>query len=152
MFFLGFTIQFLVVVRGSNDAEYGLTVVTIPITIAVLVAAGWSVRRECKAGMFLVISFFTGGLGYFIFKMQRIYDPLHSALYMPVRTSLTVFAVLTVILIVLTMANSVVCMLNFGAGLRQHLVSAPRPFDHQSSPYSMETMDKTGSGRRMTID
>lgn len=124
----------------------------IPITIAVLVTAGWSVRRECRAGMFLVIVLYTSCLGYLIFKMQRIYDPLHSTLYMPMRTSLTVFAALTIVLIVLTIANSVVCMLNFGAGLKQHLVSTPRGSDAQSSLHTMENMDKTGSGRRMTID
>ena len=99
LFFLGFTIQFLVVVRGSNDVEYGITVLMIPITIAVLVTAGWSVRRECRAGMFLVIVLYTSCLGYLIFKMQRIYDPLHSTLFMPMRTSLTVFAALPIVLL-----------------------------------------------------
>lgn len=129
-----------------------MTVLTIPLTVAVLVAAGWSVRRECRTGMVLVILFFTSGLGYFLFKMQRIYDPVQSALYMSVRTSLTVFAALTVILIVLTIANSVVCMLDFGAGLKQHLVSIPRGVDDQGSRYNLGNMSKTGLDRRMTLD
>lgn len=56
-FFLGFTIQFVVVVVDPTDPEFGLTVAAIPITIAVLVLAAYWTRKENKVGMsFIIVS------------------------------------------------------------------------------------------------
>lgn len=54
-FFLGFTIQFVVVVRGRTNTEFGLTIAAIPVTIIILFAAAFFTRREMLAGMILVI-------------------------------------------------------------------------------------------------
>jgi hypothetical protein len=44
--FIGFTIQFLVIVQGTTDAEKGVTYAVIPIFVALLLLAAWSVRHE----------------------------------------------------------------------------------------------------------
>lgn len=49
-FFLGFTVQFLVIVTGLADAEMGLTIAAIPITVLILSMAGFFTRRENKPG------------------------------------------------------------------------------------------------------
>lgn len=55
-FFLGFTVQFLVVVSSSkHDAEFYLTIIAVPVTIIILVFAAWFVRRESTAGMIVII-------------------------------------------------------------------------------------------------
>lgn len=42
-FFVGFTVQFLVLVLNSNDSEFGLTIAAIPIVLLVILAAIYGV-------------------------------------------------------------------------------------------------------------
>ncbi|KAI1421875.1 hypothetical protein F5Y12DRAFT_787152 [Xylaria sp. FL1777] len=152
-FFVGFTIQFLVVVGGRSVVEFGLTAAAIPVTIAILLCAAWSTRREWKAGMWLVGILYLGGLTYFIYKLARIYDPSQSKAYKPVRKSLTAFAVLTIVLIILTIINALVCLFNFGHGLKQHLLKSPRQeMDKDQASYSMHDVKQPQIPSRMTID
>lgn len=152
-FFIGFTIQFLVVVSTHNDPEFGLTCAAVPITIGILLSAAYFARKEWKWGMYGIMVLYLGGLAYFIFKLARIYDPAKMDLYMPVRKSMTTFAVLTIILIVMTIVNALVCMFNFGAGLKQHLQSSSkREMDKDQASYSMNDVKQPQLPSRMTID
>ncbi|KAI0198266.1 hypothetical protein F4808DRAFT_452065 [Astrocystis sublimbata] len=152
-FFVGFTIQFLVVVGGRGPTEFGLTAAAIPVTIAILLCAAWFTRRENKVGMFIVGVLYLGGLTYFIYKLARIYDPTQREAYLPVQKSLTAFAVLTIILIVLTIINALVCLFNFGHGLKQHLLKPPqREMDKDQASYSMHDVKQPQIPSRMTID
>lgn len=69
MIVLGYEIQSLVIIISITDAEFGLTIAAIPITIAILLFCAWSVRHENKPGMGLTIFCFFGGLAYFLFKV-----------------------------------------------------------------------------------
>ncbi|KAI0171581.1 hypothetical protein BJ166DRAFT_589637 [Pestalotiopsis sp. NC0098] len=160
-FFIGFTIQFLVVVAGgskgakggSTEAEFGLTCAAIPVTIAILLCAAWFTRREWKWGMVCIMILYLGALAYFIFKLSRIYDPVKGPYYAPVKKSMTAFAVITIILIVITIVNCMVCTMNFGAGLKQHLQSSPRrDMDKDQVSYSMNDVKQSALPTRMTID
>ncbi|KAI1434093.1 hypothetical protein GGR50DRAFT_445590 [Xylaria sp. CBS 124048] len=152
-FFVGFTIQFLVVVGGRSKTEFGLTAAAIPVTIFILLCAAWSTRREWKLGMYIVGVLYLGGLSYFIYKLERIYDPSQAKPYKPVRRSLTAFAVLTIVLIILTIINAFVCLFNFDHGLKQHLLKPRRPeMDKDQSSYSMHDVKQTPLPSRMTID
>ncbi|KAJ9657765.1 hypothetical protein H2201_008078, partial [Coniosporium apollinis] len=54
-FFLGFTVQFLVVVGNTTDAEFYLTIAAVPITIVLLLLAAYWTRRESVFGMVCTI-------------------------------------------------------------------------------------------------
>ncbi|KAI0023760.1 hypothetical protein F4780DRAFT_21490 [Xylariomycetidae sp. FL0641] len=151
-FFVGFTIQFLVVVGGKTNLEFSLTAAAIPVTIAILLFAAWSTRQEWKIGMIIVMILYLGGLTYFIYKLARIYDPTQEQLYLPVRKSLTAFAVITIILIVLTIVNAMVCMFNFSHGLKQHLLRPRQEMDKDQVSYSMNDVKQPQLASRMTID
>lgn len=150
-FFLGFIIQFVVVVARKDDPEFALTIVTIPITIGILLAAAFFTRRENKPGMIAVIILYLGGLSYFVFKLVRIYQPGFKQFYQAVAKSLTAFAVITILLILLTIANAIVCMRNFGSGLKPHLDSMKRKKDEKPDSISMQDV-KPQIPSRMTID
>ncbi|PFH59922.1 hypothetical protein XA68_11691 [Ophiocordyceps unilateralis] len=151
-FFLGFIIQFVVIVAQKTDPEFALTIATIPITICILLAAAYFTRRENKLGMMAVIILYLGGLIYFIFKLVRIYQPEYRLFYLPVRKSLTAFAVITILLILLTIANAIICMRNFDKGLKAHLLS-PRRMDEKPDAHSISLHDvKPQIPSRMTID
>lgn len=153
-FFLGFTVQFIVIVtQGRTDAEMYLTIAAIPITIFILLAAAYFTRNESKIGTVCVIICYAGALAYFIFKLCRIYQPSHAAFYMPVRKSLTAFAVLAILLLICTIANAFYCMNNFGAGLKMHLLKKKTSEEKGdgSSSVDMHALKPTVP-TRMTID
>lgn len=119
-FFVGFTVQFLVVVQNTPNVEFYLTIVALVLTACTLLLAAWVTRSENTALMCIIIFLYFAAMAYFIFKLVRMYDPEDSRAqdYLPARTSLTVFAVMTVLALVVTIVVAVVCMLNFGKGLK----------------------------------
>jgi hypothetical protein len=54
-FFLGFTVQFVVIVIDRRSTEFALTVAAIPVTITILVMAAFFTRRENIWGMISTI-------------------------------------------------------------------------------------------------
>ncbi|TDZ32048.1 UPF0658 Golgi apparatus membrane protein [Colletotrichum spinosum] len=152
-FFLGFTVQFLVIVNARTDAEFGLTIAAIPVTIAILLFAAWFTRTENKIGMVSVIVLYFGALSYFIFKLVRIYQPETRLQYQPVKKSLTAFTVITILLIICTIVNCIVCMRNFGAGLKNHLRKPSKDLEKNPDMNSISLQDvKPQIASRMTID
>ena len=98
---------------------------------------------------------YLGALTYFIFKLVRIYQPQTEALYRPVRKSLSAFSVITILLILLTNANAIICKKNFGKGLKQHLKSARGRDEEKSAEMnsiSLSEMKQPAVPSRMTID
>lgn len=151
-FFLGFIIQFVVVVVQTSDPEFGLTIATIPITIVILLAAAWFTKKENKVGMAVILVLYLGGLAYFIFKLARMYQPGRQDAYLAVRRSMTAFAVITILLIILTIANGALCFRNFDRGLKPHLEKR-RKTDENSDLNSYNMQDpKQQLGSRMIID
>lgn len=124
-FFLGFTVQFLVIVQDTTDVEFWLTVAAIPVTIILLFFAAFFIRRESYVGQTAIITVYFGGAAYFIFKLVRMYDYASSSVrfedYKPARKMLTTFAVLTLLLLATTITTAFVCMKNFKKGLRPHI-------------------------------
>lgn len=130
-----------------------MTIATIPVTICILLAAAYFTRRENKVGMVVIIILYLGGLSYFIFKLVRIYQPGYRQFYISVRKSLTAFAVITIILIILTIVNAIICMRNFDKGLKAHLSSSSRKAEEKPDAHSISLHDvKPPLSSRMTID
>jgi len=154
-FFLGFTVQFIVIVLDTADIEFKLTIAVIPLTILFLLAAVWATRRENKTLMSAVILIFFASLAYFLFKLVRMYT--HKDLeekYLPARRSLTSFAVITVILIVVTITNAIVCTMNFDKGLKPHITKSQ--FDSGDEKHPLDTINPHSAvqpmSSRMEID
>lgn len=92
-------------------------------------------------------------LAYFIFKLFRMYQPSHEKQFIPVRKPLTAFAVITIVLIVMTITNAILCTANFGKGLKPHI--AARKVDSNEEKAHMTEMPNLSHGpvpSRMTID
>ncbi|KAH0555936.1 hypothetical protein GP486_006118 [Trichoglossum hirsutum] len=152
-FFLGFTVQFVVIVLEARDIEFALTIAVIPVTIAILVLAAFWTRKENKAGMIIIIFFYFAALAYFLFKLVRMYQPAREGAYKPARRSLTTFAVITVILIVLTIVNAIACTLNFDRGLKPHITEKKVGNEEEKDLHTeMPSMAHGPVPSRMTID
>jgi len=120
-------------------------------------ASVWT-RREIKIGMVINIILYHAALAYFLFKLVRIYQPDHRDQYKAAKASLTIFAVLTVILIVLTIVNACVCMHNFDKGLKPFVTRRKIIGDDEKMDNFTELPDMKHGGpgaplpSRMTID
>jgi hypothetical protein len=161
-FFVGFTVQFIVIVASTTgdrigttgrDYEFYLTIAALPITIVFLGLAAWCTRREKKIAMWFVVFILVAALAYFIFKLFRMYQPNFEQNYKPARRSLTTFAVITILLIILTIGNAIACIMNFDKGLKPHITKRKLPDDEDK--HSMTDMSNPVSQpvpSRMTID
>ena len=90
-FVFGFSLQFLVLVIRTDDPEFALTIVALPIMIAILALAVYGVRREDK---WIMWSFMCGAvlaMAYFFFKLVRIWS-VDRAEYRDTRRYLTLFS------------------------------------------------------------
>lgn len=118
-------------------------------------AAFWT-RRENKVGMVITIACFFGGLAYFIFKLARMYQKAKEQYYLPARKNLTSFAVITILMIILTIINACVCMSNFDKGLKPHVLKRKIGGEEEKADDMTELPDlKYGQGQvpsRMVID
>lgn len=143
--------QFVVVVGGYGKAEYYATIAAMPITICILLGAAYFTRNENKLGTLGILVLFFGGLAYFIFKLFRIYQRAQQ--YMPVRKSLTAFAVLAIMLLICTIVNSFYCMNNYGAGLKTHIATKTSVQEKsEDDSVDMHHLKPSSAPSRMTID
>lgn len=60
-------------------------------------------------------------MGYFCFKLFRMYDQATFRQYLTARPSMTFFAIITLFLIVVTIINACICVHNFNCGLKPHI-------------------------------
>jgi uncharacterized membrane protein len=104
------------------------------------------------------------GLAYFVFKLVRIYTspPARKADYAPAARTLTVFAVIAILLLLITIVVACWCTHNFNKGLKPHVSKSHKTsMDGRDKLYSMNSV--TGEpgpsvsfghpgGSRMEID
>ena len=152
-FFLGFTIQFVVIVT-QRKSEFALTIAAIPVTIIILLAAALFCRREWLSGTLVVLVLYFAGLAYFVFKLIRMYSPEREQNYLAARKELTTFAVLTIILVIMTIVNCIMCAINYNKGLRPYVMRrkvdseeekmGPGPMGSAYAPYATEMQPNAG--------
>ena len=90
-FFVGFSMQLLILNYHFSDVEAWLTLAAIPIFIVFIFMASWSTRHEVHwlQGVFDIV--IIAGAGYFGFKLWRIWDQDTAHIYTNDRKSLTIF-------------------------------------------------------------
>ena len=156
-FFVGFTLQFVIVVLQTKDVEFALTIAVIPVTILILIGAIYSAKREFKPGLigFIILCF--PGMAYFLYKLIRLYtvgNPRKKDRFIRARKTLTVFAAITVVFLILTIVFSIKVLINFGSGLkkteknRRPSLNDSIPIDDTNDSNSLKNPKET----RMIID
>lgn len=95
---------------------------------------------------------YVGGFAYFLFKLVRMYQPSREGEYISARRSLTFFAVITLLLIVSTIINAVICTINFHKGLKPHIWKPSKSSDEEKSTEMGSTTPGDNVPSRMMID
>jgi hypothetical protein len=90
-FFVGFSIQLLILNIGFGDVEAWLTLAAIPVSIFVIFLGVWSVRHEIHWLQALFDIVVVAGGGYYGFKLWRIWGVDKRANYKIDQKSLTIF-------------------------------------------------------------
>ena len=93
-------------------------------------------------------------MAYFLFKLVRMYQHTKRALrYLPARKTLTSFAVITIVLIVLTIINAIVCASNFRHGLKPYIANRKvESEDEKPTMMEMPSISHAPVPSRMEID
>jgi len=87
-----------------------------------------------------------------------MYSRSRSAFYQGARKELTTFAVITIVLIVMTIINACLCCANFNQGLKPYISRRKVPNAEEKSRYGNDTEMGQGPNKlsqvpsRMTID
>jgi hypothetical protein len=143
--FCAFCLQLVLIVLSSTDVERIITIISPIFSLAVLILAWHSVRKEVKWGMYTFMLGLVGALVYFVYKLFRIYqDPIYKEVY----KSLTIFSVLSIILLIITFGMTIQCLLNFGRGLRAAIerITTARVLGHRAMTSNGNIMDTVKNG------
>ncbi|KAF8654126.1 hypothetical protein AX16_003657 [Volvariella volvacea WC 439] len=116
-FFVGVTMQMLIIVLQTDSAEFGITIAAIPVVILLLFLCSIAVQREIKWLMTMSLIMMLAAQSYFLYKLVRMYQPESEDAYITTRATLTVFTVVAFILLVATFAVGLRCFSDFDQGL-----------------------------------
>ncbi|KAG5341383.1 UPF0658 Golgi apparatus membrane protein [Termitomyces sp. T112] len=126
-FWVGFSVQFIWLVLQKNDWEYYVTCAALPLSVVLLVEGHLAARHENKWMMATFMSGCIGAMIYFIYKLIKVLILKDTHQFKFVWKTLTVFSIIAIVLLFLTMALSVVILRNFGRGLKDALERKNNP-------------------------
>lgn len=136
-----FCIAFLILVSTRADSEFALTIAALPCALIILFLSAFAVRKEIYSLMCLCIAVMAAGMGYFVWKLTRIFSPGTEEEYRTVRLTLTFFSVFSIVSLAATIVLAIWCTVNFGKGLKEA---------HESMGGIVDTLDakiRRGGGR-----
>ncbi|MBW0554341.1 hypothetical protein O181_094056 [Austropuccinia psidii MF-1] len=121
-FFIAFSLQLVLLVPSVHHAEKVLTIIAVPTTLILLIIGYYGVQHESKSIMWAFMLGLLSGSYYFVYKLFRIWQGRHDrGSYAQVFKSLTVFSVSCLLMIFLSFLWAMICLKNFGQGLKVHM-------------------------------
>lgn len=120
-FIFGTQLQVLLAMKNLTDHQFILQAVMIPVAIVILILAARFCRMEKRKSLMVVMIFMLLIVASFVMVVLKMYSSTNSNDLAHFEVSLTLFSGLAVFLIGVTLANMVICMVNFGKGLKEHI-------------------------------
>jgi len=117
-FFIGLSLQLIILVLHENTGEFGATIAAIPIVIILLGTCVVALKREIKWLMLVCLALFCLSQAYFIFKFVRYYAPSTKDQYSTTRATLTVFTIIAFLVDLASFLVGIRCFTDFDKGLR----------------------------------
>ncbi|KAJ5490079.1 hypothetical protein N7453_010904 [Penicillium expansum] len=120
-FVFGSQLQILLVVSQAQDFDFIVNASVIPVTIMTLVLSAQFCKREKTKSLLLMMFFMLLIIGFLVLIILRIHSPSDNTDFSSFRVSLTLFAGVSALLMIITVVSSVMCILNFNKGLKAHV-------------------------------
>jgi len=120
-FWVGFCVQIAWLVLDSHSLEFYITLAALVLSVVLLVEGHLAARYENK---WMMISFLSGcvaAMVYFSYKFIKIILHKSSPEFSHVWESLSTFAVIAILLLVMTFIYAWMVMRNFGRGLKDQI-------------------------------
>ncbi|PVU94091.1 hypothetical protein BB561_002785 [Smittium simulii] len=117
-----FAFQYIFLILKSNDAELPITIAFVPISLTILFTSYYALKRENIPLMWTFIVGLIVFIGYYVFKVVRMYDPLQKAKYDKLKPILTYFAAVSLTLLLSTVFQAITCLTNFNQGLVKQII------------------------------
>ncbi|KAH7921945.1 hypothetical protein BV22DRAFT_1197785 [Leucogyrophana mollusca] len=116
-FWVGFCVQFIVLVLQSTDWEYYVTWAALPLSIILLIEGHLAARHENKWMMATFMSGCAGALVYFVYKLFKVLKYRNTD-FQETWKSLTIFSIIAILLLLATFVFAFIVLRNFGRGLK----------------------------------
>ncbi|KAJ5689366.1 hypothetical protein N7462_003758 [Penicillium macrosclerotiorum] len=136
-FIFGTQLQVLLAVQDFKNQEFFVTAAMVPVAIVALILAALFCRREKTKSLILMMLMMCIIAGTFVMTLVHMYGQgTVSNDLSSYRVSLTLFAIIAMLLISTTLVNSLMCILNFNKGLKEYIVQSRsrQPTTGQSNP------------------
>ncbi|ODN94677.1 hypothetical protein L198_04818 [Cryptococcus wingfieldii CBS 7118] len=119
-FATAFCIAYLILITAwdSKKAEFIVTVIALPLLFILVLACGWALREENKFVMSAILVLMVAGMAYFIYKLSTLWLPRTSSLYINTRITMAILSIFAILILFVTFIYGIICMSNFGKGLR----------------------------------
>ncbi|KAJ7655037.1 hypothetical protein DFH06DRAFT_1092079 [Mycena polygramma] len=121
-FWVGFSVQFIWLVLLDHDWEYYVTCAALPLSLVLLIEGHLAARHENKWMMYTFISGCGGAMLYFVYKLVKVLRFRETKDFILVWKTLTIFSVIAIILLTVTIVFSFLVLRNFGRGLKDLLM------------------------------
>ncbi|KAJ5608672.1 hypothetical protein N7528_009239 [Penicillium herquei] len=115
-FVFGTQLQFLLIVLKFESVDFIFNAALIPIAIASLVLSAYYCKREKRKPLVGMMFLMLVTLTFLILVVIRVNHNYTSA-----RVSITLFAIFSLLLLIATLVNTLLCILNFDQGLMTHV-------------------------------
>jgi len=122
-FFVGVTMQLLIIVLTNDRAEFIVTIIAIPVVLVLLIACGYALSREVKWLMTFSLILMLAAMSYFLYKLVRFFQPASREQYITTRGSLATFTIVAFTLLFASFAVGMKCFADFDRGLQQSKVN-----------------------------
>jgi len=120
-FWAGFLVQYAWLVLDSHSVEFYITCAALPLSIVLLVEGHLAARYENKWMMTSFLSGCVGAMIYFCYKVIKIIINKLSPEFSHLWKSLSTFAIIAIILLLMTFVYAWMVLRNFGRGLKDQL-------------------------------
>ncbi|KAJ5697285.1 hypothetical protein N7488_010969 [Penicillium malachiteum] len=120
-FIFGTQLQVLLAIQHATDNQFIIQGAMIPIAIVSLALAARFCRLEKTKSLICMMLLMVLIIASFILTLVQMFGGYDGEELGSYRVSLTLFASLAMLLLAVTLVNSVMCICNFNKGLRQHI-------------------------------
>ncbi|KAJ5734886.1 uncharacterized protein N7483_000011, partial [Penicillium malachiteum] len=131
-FVFGTQLQFLLIVVKFESLDFIVNAAFVPIAIASLVLSAYYCKREKRKSLIGMMFLMLITMAFLVLAIIRVNSNYTSA-----RVSITLFAIFSLLLLIATLINSLLCVMNFHQGLMTHV----NPPDNDPASLQLKQME-----------